>query len=158
MSEHTNILNTYFPKKNISRDNFVLNQFTNKALIKVILYAVEDYLRPKSEVKVSTSSKDVDIEHILPLNPDKKSNWLKSFTEDDHKDYKDRIGNVTLLYAPINRKVSNSDFKNKREKYKESQLYLNKEIIKVKIWNKQAIKQRSVDLFSYAMKIWEYPS
>lgn len=158
ISEYTNIINNYFPPKDISRQNFVSKQFTNKSLIKVILYSVEDYLRPKSEVKVSTSGKAVNIEHILPLNPDKKSGWVKTFTENEHRDFKNKIGNMTLLYGPINRIVSNSDFETKKKKYKESQLYLKKEIIEADIWNQQAILDRSEDLFNYAMKIWEYPS
>lgn len=158
LSEYLNNLDKYFPRKDTSRDNFVYNQFTNTSLRKAILYSVEDYLRPKSEVDVLTSSKKVNIEHILPLNPDKKSDWMKYFTENEHRDFKNRIGNMTLLYGPFNRVISNSDFEKKKEKYKESTLYLNKEIIEADIWNKQAIEQRGEDLFNYAMKIWEYPS
>lgn len=150
-------LNNYFPPKELSKENFISKQFVNKGLLNYILRSIEEYLMGEGELDLSKSNKKIQIEHILPLNPDSNSDWNTLFAKDDLNEEKYKIGNITLLFGPINRKISNSDFKKKKDHYiKGSRLHLNEEIIRVKSWDKQAIKKRGVKLFDYAQIIWPY--
>ena len=60
------------------------------------------------------SSREVNLEHILPVNPTEGSRWLKDFSNTDERYISTRkIGNLTVLLNSINSSIKNSDFDNK---------------------------------------------
>ncbi len=73
----------------------------------------------------------LDIEHILPNNP--SSELRNDFTINnpgaDYDEYKNRLGNLTLLEKPINIVASNDFFLKKCEEYKKSKYYLTSSIL-----------------------------
>ena len=60
----------------------------------------------------------VTIEHVLPQNPQRGSQWLRDFpNEEERKDWTHRLGNLVLLSRTKNVGASNYDFDKKRGEY-----------------------------------------
>ena len=60
----------------------------------------------------------VTIEHVLPQNPKRGSQWLRDFPdEEERKDWTHRLGNLVLLSRTKNVGASNYDFDKKRGEY-----------------------------------------
>jgi hypothetical protein len=67
----------------------------------------------------------------------------------------DRIGNLTLLTAPLNSSVSNGPWEKKRSCLKEhSQLVLNAQLLDVETWDEDAITARGRALAEVACRVW----
>lgn len=75
-----------------------------------------EYLMNENMVHIS-NYKTISIEHVLPQNPPKNSNWIKNFNEKQRESWAHKIGNLVLLSASKNSKLSNLDFSEKKEKY-----------------------------------------
>jgi hypothetical protein len=69
------------------------------------------------------------------------------------------IGNLTLLHYGLNRSLQNSGFPVKREKlFAESNLQLNRSLMRLEDWNEAEILARGESLFKVAVQLWEEPS
>ena len=90
------------------------------------------------------------------------------FSDDDENDVKEAsqvrhnavqtIGNLTLITQPLNSFVSNSAWADKKPALmKSSLLPINAALQAVDIWDEDAIKQRSADLFNRGAKLWPGP-
>ena len=73
----------------------------------------------------------LEIEHILPNNPTPslRANWVAENPNADYDDYKDRLGNLTLLEKPINIVASNYFYADKRDEYHKSGNYLTRSLV-----------------------------
>jgi hypothetical protein len=70
----------------------------------------------------------------------------------------DRIGNLTLLTAPLNSSVSHGPWDKKRACLKEhSQLVLNAQLLDIEIWDEDAITARGRSLAKVACRVWGRP-
>ncbi|HZK08494.1 MAG TPA: DUF262 domain-containing protein [Bacteroidales bacterium] len=104
---------------------------------------------------------DITIEHIFPQNPDPK--WKMELGIEDYnfikENYLNTIGNLTL--SGNNGKLGNKAFKDKRDLdgagYKESRLWMNKNLSGLDKWDKTEIENRFDLLSKRFLKIWEYP-
>jgi len=117
-------------------------------------------------------TKGIEIEHILPYNPE---NELREEIGEEYDDYKIKIGNLTLLEKSINASIGNKDFyTHKIEEYKKSSIYLTKSIailenvgINTAItrinqrlksfdkWDINSIIERQEMLFDLSKSIWK---
>ena len=117
-------------------------------------------------------SKNIQIEHILPNNPE--SSLLDSFeSAEEYNNLKIMLGNLTLAERPINIVASNRFFEQKKPLYKTSKFYLtksiaepdivgvnssvtriNKELLSFEKWDRETIMQRQRMLLNLAKKIW----
>ncbi len=71
---------------------------------------------------------------------------------------KNTIGNLTLLDNRVNRSLQNFSFNQKREVlFAESNLHLNRDLMRAEYWNEDKIEQRSQKLFDFAKQIWTGP-
>lgn len=72
----------------------------------------------------------LDIEHILPNNPtiNLRIDFISKNPGADYDEYKNRLGNLTLLEKPINIVVGNDFFLKKCDEYKKSKYYLTSSI------------------------------
>jgi uncharacterized protein with ParB-like and HNH nuclease domain len=59
----------------------------------------------------------ISIEHILPQNPKKDSQWNKDFSEQDKNNYLHKIGNLMLLSGRKNASLGNKDYVDKKREY-----------------------------------------
>jgi hypothetical protein len=71
------------------------------------------------------------------------------------EDLKATIGNLTLVHYGVNRSLQNGPFEKKREAFfAESNLHLNRPLMRLQSWGEPSIEQRGRDLFEVGRKIW----
>lgn len=100
----------------------------------------------------------ITIEHILPQNPDKNSNWLKLFTSEEKRTkYIHCIGNLALLSHRKNPQAQNYDFPKKVEIYLNNPtaiFSLTIRAINEKEWTPEIIEKRQNEYVERLKKIW----
>lgn len=99
------------------------------------------------------------VEHVLPQNPQKESEWIKSFPDPDvREDWTHRLGNLVLLSRRKNSKASNWDFERKKQEYFQrsgvSTFALTTDVLKEKEWTLDVLKRRQSDLINIFKKGW----
>jgi uncharacterized protein with ParB-like and HNH nuclease domain len=75
----------------------------------------------------------LEMEHILPNTPesDLRSGFAAENPDAEYDDYKNRLGNFTLLEKPLNIVASNNFFDLKKPEYKKCQNYLTRSIVEL---------------------------
>lgn len=105
---------------------------------------------------------EITIEHIFPQNPDPK--WKIDLGAEEYNDMKDNylntIGNLTL--SGNNGKLGNKPFSFKRDLenagYKDSRLWLNKDLSTINRWDKDALENRFDMLSKRFLQVWKSPN
>jgi len=82
------------------------------------------------------------LEHILPQNPEKTSNWTKDFSDSFKKEYTYRLGNMTLLTGRQNAAARNFDFQKKKLIYTKTKLPAMQELVNLNNIDEQFIIDR----------------
>jgi|LakMenEpi03Aug12_release.lakeMendotaPanAssembly.Ray.scaffolds.fasta_scaffold12389_16 hypothetical protein len=118
----------------------------------------------------------LEMEHILPNTPEPE--LRQSFTTSNpganYDEYKNRLGNITLLEKPINIVASNGFFESKQAEYKKCKHYLTSSMVelvtvgknsstnrineKLKAfakWNVEAINERQAMLIELSKEVWK---
>jgi uncharacterized protein with ParB-like and HNH nuclease domain len=102
----------------------------------------------------------ITIEHIFPRNPD--ASWKKVLSTNEFRlmnDLKHTAANLTL--SGNNGKLSNKSFLEKRDLpnygYRESRLWLNKQLADLDEWNQEKLDERFQLLKNRFFDIWKYP-
>ncbi len=117
----------------------------------------------------------LEIEHILPNNPkpELRTQWAEQNPSADYENYKNRLGNLTLLEKPLNIVAGNDFYDIKKSEYEKSGNYLtrslpkltevgqntsisriNEELEAFPEWNAASIEKRHGCLISLSHKIW----
>jgi hypothetical protein len=153
----------------------------SRSLLKEIEIAMRT---TRTEETHLTDDQNLDVEHILPINW--HQHWplpdLSLATESDSSAAataalggdldnernrliieRDRakatIGNLTLLHFGVNRSIQNRCFHDKREAlFVNSNLHLNRDLMRIEEWNEGQINNRGIKLFEYALKLWPGPN
>ena len=75
----------------------------------------------------------LEIEHILPNNPTPElhATWLAANPNASYDDYKNRLGNLTLLEKPINIVAGNDFYTAKQDEYRKSGNYLTRSLVEL---------------------------
>ncbi|WP_157197410.1 DUF262 domain-containing protein [Methanohalobium evestigatum] len=98
------------------------------------------------------------IEHIMPQNPNLPEAWIDQLGpnwKEVQNHYLHTIGNLTL--TAHNPELGDSTFKEKKEIFDKSPLYLNSDLREYDAWNKDSIINRSKTLANKALEVWQYP-
>ena len=147
--------------KNRTRTRYILN--------KISLYVQEKWNGSKAS---NDWFSRLDIEHILPNHP--KEELKEAFGAEIYEDYKNRLGNLTLLEGPLNRSLGNDFFEIKKQTYEASNCVFTKSIVGLAIttgatsqhgqffqslplwntWTKQSIEQRQELLLKLTKEVW----
>ncbi|GAA8590022.1 DUF262 domain-containing protein [Helicobacter pylori] len=93
--------------------------------LKPILILVEYFISDDPKPKRIQMDENLQVEHILPQNPNLSSQWAKDFSEEERELYTHSLANLTLLRVKKNTEalkkalsqVLNQDFKEKKEIY-----------------------------------------
>jgi uncharacterized protein with ParB-like and HNH nuclease domain len=111
--------------------------------------------------KEEVSTADYSIEHILPQNPRRSSEWQLALG-DGWKDLQERLlhtlGNLTL--TGYNPEYSDRPFSEKRDMdggFRNSPLRLNQGLGQLNTWNEAEIDKRAIRLAEQAVAIWSRP-
>lgn len=133
--------------------NFDINNFKNiingnifgERYCKYLLLKIE-YLSLDSEVAYIGNYKNISIEHVLPQNPKEDSEWKAKFSNEDREEWTNKLGNLILLTKRKNSKLSNLEFKDKKEKYLADKILLFPSVFEVysngEDWNIDILKTR----------------
>ena len=118
----------------------------------------------------------LEIEHILPQSPksDLSTSWVTENKDKVYDDYKNRLGNLTLLEKPLNIVAGNDFYVLKLVEYKKSGNYLtrslaelinvghdtsinriNKKLKSFSIWNANSIEMRHELLIALIKDVWK---
>jgi hypothetical protein len=134
--------------------------------VRLVLGALDAQLQ-RDRVKGEQASFEYDrlqIEHLMPQSwgthwpVDEADPAPRELAEQKRRGTVDRIGNLTLLTAPLNASVSNGPWENKRDALREhSQLVLNALVVDVEEWDEEAIASRARTLAEVACRVWEKP-
>jgi hypothetical protein len=158
------ILN-YYPSDSDFKDKFPTYQFKGKVedRARYVLEHIEYEKRGNTRETLISTSDDVHLEHIVPQTINTKNaiteygDWITYLGDNaliKHKKYVGRIGNLTLLAAPLNIKASNNPFKRKKSSYKQSDLLITKDLANKSDFKFNQIDQRSKEITSKALQIW----
>lgn len=117
----------------------------------------------------------LEIEHILPDNPtvELRTKWATENPNATYDDYKNRLGNLTLLEKPINIVAGNDFYAAKQEEYLKSGNYLTRSLVALTnvgqntsisrmnekleafpAWSAVSIEKRHGRLIGLALDIW----
>lgn len=144
-----------------------------------ILDKIENYLLNGTPFRTVPHSDKFNVEHIMPRKFDEKRveiydewSWARA-DKDLHKQYLNRLGNLSLLEGDINKDVSNFDYECKRNRaypkgyelkksgvvrksYIDSLLPSIKELLseEFKGWSFERIAYRQKLMAQHALKIW----
>lgn len=94
------------------------------------------------------------IEHVLPENP--VDTWRESYPEARWENDAYRLGNLTLLEAPLNRAVGNSHYSDKHAAYSRSGYRLTRRIAEMAAeeWTLELLHERQRRLAARAAHVW----
>ncbi len=93
--------------------------------LKPILILVNYFMSDNANPAYIKMDDDLQVERILPQNPDPSSQWVKDFSEEERELYTHSLANLTLLRVKKNtdalkkalKQALNQDFKEKKEIY-----------------------------------------
>ncbi|MBX5808166.1 DUF262 domain-containing protein [Pseudomonas aeruginosa] len=118
----------------------------------------------------------LEIEHILPDNPkaELRATWAAENPNAVYDDYKNRLGNLTLLEKPINIVAGNGFYTAKQAEYGKSGNYLTRSLVALTdvgqntsisrinakleafpAWNAASIEKRHALLIALAQEVWK---
>ena len=118
----------------------------------------------------------LEIEHILPDTPtsELRAKWAEENPDADYDDYKNKLGNLTLLEKPINIVAGNDFYSAKQLEYCKSNNYLTRSLVALTnvghntsinrineklapfaVWNASSIDKRHELLTALAQDIWK---
>jgi hypothetical protein len=119
---------------------------------------------------------NLEIEHILPNKPedDLRGKWATENPGMVYDDYKNRLGNLTLLEKPINIVAGNDFYTAKQVEYSKSGNYLTRSLVALTdvgqntsisrinakleafpAWNAATIEKRHAMLIALAQDVWK---
>ncbi|WP_455920185.1 DUF262 domain-containing protein [Priestia megaterium] len=159
-------LSNYLPGDNEFKNKFSQYSFRgNENRAKYVLEKLEyDLINDKGEYTLSPGD-NLHLEHIIPQKiMTKKSkedfgDWEKYLgvnVKDQHKEYVNRIGNLTLLAKSLNIIASNNPFKSKLKEYEKSNINLTKELTNMDEFKFEQVKERSTQFGKKAVQLWHF--
>jgi len=143
----------------IFKVNFCMRDFApNQSRTKYILWKLS---QPTGETILNV--KEIETDHILPQKLN--SNWKdylisKGYNEDEinklHREYVNKIGNLTIIKGGWNKAMSNKLFVDKKQHYQNSEISITKDLTKFTDWTFEEIKARTEELAKKALDIWKW--
>ena len=121
---------------------------SNKELVRYILRKINYSIESTHEINLDTD--EVHIEHIMP-----QDGSLWEISKDIHDEFLWRLGNLTLLSGPINKKLQNKKFEDKKKSYMNSKIDITKNLCKYDEWNDTTITERQDEFSDLAPTIWK---
>lgn len=147
---------SFLPSDQLFRDAFTVARVSQANLGRYYLRALELKKKqdPEPELVPNMEEESVNLEHILPENPNNK--WPHFSTELAEAFYK-RIGNLCLMKATTNVHIGNEPFAQKAAAYKNSAFVLTLSIENYGCeseWTPVSIEDRQRNLAELAVQTW----
>jgi hypothetical protein len=97
-----------------------------------------------------SDEKGINLEHILPENPDPEWKMKKDVVEANFE----KLGNLALLKKRVNKKIANRFITFKTPSYADSTYKLTNKLKDKTTWEPSDIETRQKDMAGLAVKIW----
>lgn len=107
--------------------------------------------QPQPELIPNDEENAVNLEHILPENPD--GNWPE-FDDDTAQIYYKRLGNMAIMQAKKNDDLGNLRFVKKKAAFKKSALVLTAGVAVYTRWSPTEVADRQTRLANLAVEAW----
>lgn len=155
-----------YPEDDEFEDRFITHELKERVIgrARYILTMIEYNITGNTRELSIRNTEDVHVEHIIPKTiKTKKSkkefgDWMSYLSGNvslEHKKRVNRIGNMTLFSGPLNIKVSNNPFLDKRTEYRKSNIQLTKNLGEYKYFKFQHLDERGKELAEIAKEIWK---
>jgi len=133
------------------KDNLLYENVYDKSWIKPVLLLVEYFMDDAKYPVFQPINRELQVEHILPQKPSEY--WKKIFSSEDIEEWKDKLGNLTLLRMRKNIQAGNDSFEFKKKIYAKqdnviTSFNITREILNYKIWNIKSLKDRHSKLIN----------
>jgi len=106
---------------------------------------------PQPELVPNENPAELTLEHVLPENPG--MNWPQ-WSEEDHRVYWRRLGNMVLLRQKVNSKLRSAAFDEKKPRLAASALLLTRNVGSASRWDRGAIDERQREMAKLALAAW----
>lgn len=155
----------HYPDDDEFEDRFATHELKERVIdrARYILSQIEYHITGETSEVLISCTEDVHVEHIIPKRiTTKKSkreygDWMEYLPGNvvlEHKKRVNRIGNMTLFSGPLNIKISNGPFLDKREEYRKSNIQLTKDLVEYEDFKFVNLDERGEELASIAKNIW----
>lgn len=147
--------------------------------ISMVLAAINERMRTDAQERATIAYEGLWVEHIMPRKW--QAHWpLPNSDAEHHKDpasgvtvtnrqWRDTLihtmGNLTLLTAKLNDRISNGPFMDPKQKTDKKREFEKHTILRVNnfarrrdTWDEVAILERAQELFKYALALWPHPA
>ena len=159
-------LRTFFKERSNTQsfvENFKSYSVQNMKYAFYVIESIENFLSKDAGVKLQPHSPSQHVEHILPKKPG-SDGWSHLSADIDHKEWINRVGNLLVLEATINQRLSNKGFDEKfnggATSYIESVMRLPKEtknFLRNGKWTVESIAERQEYIAqTYAARVWTF--
>ena len=146
-------LKDLIPKDEAFKKAFEFASVSKAPIARYYLSEIEKSFHATKEQETSKNTENVNLEHILPENPDLKKDWA-GFSEEQHHTFWNRIGNLTLLDKKMNSDQRNASFASKKTVYTSSEIIITKQLAGKKAWTISDIEERQKQFAQKAVDIW----
>jgi hypothetical protein len=124
---------------------------------KYVLLRLDELLA--NQPGVSYQHKMITVEHVLPQNPERKSRWMRQFTEDERAYWTHRLANLVLLNRAKNSEAQRLDFAQKKAKYFKGPkgvaiFALTTGVLEESTWTPEVLDARQKDLLGSLSSLW----
>jgi hypothetical protein len=116
-----------------------------------VLGRLEDVIAGSAER--TTRWDQMTLEHVLPKRAERLADW-PGFTAEQHRSYRQNIGNLTLLRKRPNEKAGSGPFLSKVPAYSSSALTITSRLAKSKAWTPKNVDRRAAELAEHAVAAW----
>lgn len=141
------------PPSEIFVQSFMKQRMGRHYLVRYTLGRIEEVVSTEREKTIKPNRK-VHIEHIMPRTLNDA--WRKELGDrlEEHTDYVEKWGNLTLLYYKLNAAASNSAFVKKKREYRTSEIELTRRLCRYEGWTFDDITERQRWLADVADQVW----
>lgn len=142
----------YVPTDAEFEEAFANARVSRQHLARYYLRALEKTMKndPHPEYVANEDVNDINLEHILPLNPN--SNW--KIKAEEAEAARRLLGNMALLRADTNKDLGNESFERKKQEYASSGYHKTRQIAEHAEWGLAQVKARQAELAKTAVKTW----
>ena len=101
----------------------------------------------------------ITVEHVLPRNPERNSQWLRDFPdEEEREEWTDKLANLVLLSRTKNIRALNYDFSRKKKEYFQrggaAPFALTTQVLAEDEWTPAVLQRRQRELINALKKEW----
>ena len=114
-----------------------------------------------ADAGASYDHKIITVEHVLPQNPTADSEWMRSFPDENTREYwTHKLANLVLLSRRKNSAASNWDFQRKKREYFQrngvsTTFALTTGVLDEIEWTPEVLEHRQVDLVQRLIDEWK---